>query len=90
MPLGLPQILVIGRHDRNWAAVGKRYYEAAKASGDDVRLVEAPESGHFEMIDPDSTTWPLVRDAVRELLGLMLHRLPPNGTADLYGYQRPW
>jgi hypothetical protein len=48
--------------------VGRRYFEAAKAAGDDVRAVEAPESGHFEMIDPDSTSWPLVVGALRDLL----------------------
>jgi pimeloyl-ACP methyl ester carboxylesterase len=68
VPLGVPQILLLGQHDDNWAPLGRRYFEAAKAAGDDVRIVEAPESGHFEMIDPDSTTWPLVRGAVRELL----------------------
>jgi len=68
VPLGVPQILLLGQHDDNWAPVGRRYFDRAKAAGDDVRVVEAPESGHFEMIDPDSTTWPLVRDAMRELL----------------------
>ena len=68
VPLGVPQILLLGQHDDNWAPVGRRYFERAKAAGDDVRIVDAPESGHFEMIDPDSTTWPLVRGAVRELL----------------------
>jgi len=32
-------------------------------------MIEATESGHFEMIDPDSSTWPLVLEATRELLG---------------------
>jgi acetyl esterase/lipase len=68
VPLGVPQVLILGRHDDSWAPVGRRYFERAKASGDDVRLLEAPESGHFEMIDPRSTTWPLVRDAMLELL----------------------
>jgi len=68
VPLGVPQILVLGRHDDSWMPVGRRYFERAKASGDDVRFLEAPESGHFEMIDPRSTTWPLVRDAMRDLL----------------------
>ncbi len=67
-PLGVPQILILGKHDTNWTPVGRRYFDAAKAAGDDVRVVEAPESGHFEMIDPDSTTWPLVAGALRDLL----------------------
>lgn len=68
VPLGVPQILLLGRHDENWAPVGRRYFEASKAAGDDVHVVEAPESGHFEMIDPDSTTWPLVRKSLSTLL----------------------
>lgn len=70
VPLGIPQVLVLGRFDESWTPVGRRYYEAAREASDDVRVIEAPESGHFEMIDPDSTTWRLVEGAMIELLGL--------------------
>jgi acetyl esterase/lipase len=70
VPLGIPQTLVLGRHDLSWNPVGRRYYDAARAAGDEVLVIEAPDSGHFEMIDPDSSTWPIVRDAVRKLLGV--------------------
>lgn len=62
------QILLIGRHDQSGAPVGHRYFEAAKSRGDSVRLMEANESGHFEMIDPDSSSWPFVLSVVREML----------------------
>ncbi len=68
VPLGVPQLLVIGGEDHGWAPVGRRYYEAARSAGADVRVIDAEESGHFEMIDPSSTTWSLVRAAVKELL----------------------
>jgi acetyl esterase/lipase len=68
VPLRVPQVLLLGRYDESWAPEGRRYFEAAAAAGDDVRIVEAPDSGHFEMIDPDSTTWPLLTDALRDLL----------------------
>jgi hypothetical protein len=29
--------------------------------------VEAPESGHFDMIAPGGTTWPLVLESLRSL-----------------------
>jgi len=74
IPLGVPQILILGKHDANWAPVGRRYFEAAKATGDDVRIIDAPESGHFEMIDPDSTTWPLVTAVARDLLDRLPQR----------------
>lgn len=70
VPLGAPQRLVIGLHDEAWAPVGRRYFDRAQDAGDDVRLIHADESGHFEMIDPSTSTWPLVRDAARELLKL--------------------
>ncbi len=69
-PVALPQWLVIGKFDADWAMVGERYFNAATAAGDNVRLIEAKHSGHFEMIDPDSTTWPLVAGAAMELLGI--------------------
>ena len=31
-------------------------------------IVEAPGAGHFELVDPRSATWPLVLEAVQELL----------------------
>ena len=69
-PNGMPQILIIGRYDDAWAPPARSYFAAAEARGDDVRIIVATESGHFEMIDPDSTTWPLVLEAARELLGV--------------------
>lgn len=68
LPLSIPQRLVIGTFDVGWAEVGWRYFRAAEAVGDPVEVIEATASGHFEMIDPDSTSWPLVRDAALELL----------------------
>ena len=68
VPIALPQILVIGKHDKHWRPVGESYYKAAKAADDNVRIAMAGESGHFEMIDPDSSSWKGVRDAAFELL----------------------
>ena len=70
MPDGVPQRLVIGALDEGWAPAGRAYYEAAISDGDsEVTKVEAPESGHFEMIAPGSTTWPIVLEELRELTG---------------------
>ncbi len=70
VPIAIPQVIVVGAYDHSWRPVGLRYYHAAKAANDDVRLIEAPESGHFEMINPGSSTWPLVRDAAYALLAI--------------------
>ena len=67
-PGAAPQVILVGRHDESWTPPARRYFRIAKARGDEVRLVEAPEAGHFELIDPDSSTWPLVLATARGLL----------------------
>jgi len=68
LPLPVPQYVVLGAHDENWTPVGKIYVEAALASGSETYPIAAEESGHFEMIDPDSSTWPLVLKAAKDAL----------------------
>ena len=70
IPQRTSQIAVIGRYDETWRPVGVRYAMAAAKQDAPIEVIDAPESGHFEMIDPDSTTWPLVLDAARRLLGV--------------------
>ncbi|MEJ2127899.1 MAG: alpha/beta hydrolase [Woeseiaceae bacterium] len=70
VPQTTPQIVVVGKYDETWRPVGVRYAKAAAEQGAPISVIDAPESGHFEMIDPDSTTWPLVLGAARELLGI--------------------
>ncbi|MDX1481924.1 MAG: alpha/beta hydrolase, partial [Woeseiaceae bacterium] len=65
IPMTTPQIAVIGRYDETWRPVGVRYAKLAAAQGAPIEVIDAPESGHFEMIDPESTTWPLVLGAAR-------------------------
>ncbi len=68
-PLGVPQILVVGEQDSDWGWVGDAYIKAARAAGDEqIQLIKAPKAGHFEVIDPKSSAWPMVRDAARHLL----------------------
>lgn len=68
LPLGVRQTVLLGVHDTFWSPGGESYWRAAQAAGDAVAKVSAPESGHFEMIVPTSTTWPLVLKAAQELL----------------------
>ncbi len=69
LPLSIPQYIVIGEHDEEWTPVSRRYIESARQSGNTPQVINAGQSGHFEMIDPDSTTWPLVLWAARAALG---------------------
>jgi acetyl esterase/lipase len=70
VPIGVPQSLVVGAKDASWSPIGRAYFAKATAAGDTtVRLLEAPESGHFELIAPASSTWPIVIRELKSLLG---------------------
>ena len=65
---GVPQIIIVGKYDNDWTPSGLAYFNVAEERGDNIRLIEATESGHFEVIDPDSSTWNIVLDEAWELL----------------------
>lgn len=68
VPGSVPRTLVIGALDRMWAPPGRAYVERARAAGDaGFRVVEAPESGHFDMIAPTTPAWAVVVTELREL-----------------------
>ena len=68
-PIGVGHTALMGVHDTVWTPFGEAYVAAARAIGDDtIERVMAPESGHFEVINPASSTWPLVLKAVRKYL----------------------
>jgi hypothetical protein len=68
LPIGVPQVLIVGAQDRSWGPVGMGYHAMTVAAMDTlVRLVTAPAAGHFDVIAPTTTTWPLVMTALREL-----------------------
>jgi acetyl esterase/lipase len=70
LPLGVRQVLVHGTADTDVPyAISRDYHAAAAAVGDDATLITLPGAGHFEVIDPGSREWPVVRDAVMTLLG---------------------
>lgn len=68
LPLGVPQRLVHGEKDDVVPfEISENYIKAAKAAGDDARLVALPEAGHFELIDPRSAEWPLIQQTLVSL-----------------------
>ncbi len=68
-PLGVPQTVIVGEQDSDWGWVSDAYVKAARQAGDEqIQLIKAPEAGHFEVIDPKSSTWPIVRTEARRLL----------------------
>jgi acetyl esterase/lipase len=69
LPLGVPQRLVHGRHDRIVPLEQSIAYETkARAAGDDVALETVEDAGHFELVNPKSTAWSALRQAVTALL----------------------
>ena len=69
VPLGVPQRVVVGAHDETWGPHGRAYVRRAREAGEpSLTLRVAPESGHFEMIVPSTSTWPLVLGELERLL----------------------
>ena len=69
LPLGVPQVLVIGEHEGFVPrAVAERYVAAARKAGDSVRLLYLPGTGHFELAMPTTPAWAPVAAAIRGLL----------------------
>jgi pimeloyl-ACP methyl ester carboxylesterase len=65
LPLGVPQHLVHGGHDDIVPfAMSRSYVDAAWRAGDEAVLDRLDKSGHFELIDPESSAWPAVLAAV--------------------------
>jgi acetyl esterase/lipase len=70
VPLGVAQRVLHGANDDIVPLeISRRYVAAAKKSGDDSKLIEVAGAGHFELIDPRSSAWPVVKEAVLELVG---------------------
>jgi acetyl esterase/lipase len=75
VPVGVPQTLVFGLLDRQWTPVGRSYLARAQAAGDStIRVVELPESGHFEMVNPASSSWPAVIAALKGAVAALPRR----------------
>lgn len=68
LPIGVPQAIVIAAHDERFRDFGRSYAAKARAAGEDqLRIVDAPQSGHFDVIAPPTSTWPIVLRALADL-----------------------
>jgi len=76
LPLGLPQVIVLGSLEAFVPRpLAEAYIQAATKAGDPVRLLYLPRADHFVIASPRSWTWPKVELAIRSLLD---GRLPPD------------
>lgn len=68
LPIGVPQVIVIAGRDERFMEFGRRYAARAKRAGDEqLFIVEAPQSGHFDVVAPTTPTWALVQQSLDDL-----------------------
>jgi dipeptidyl aminopeptidase/acylaminoacyl peptidase len=68
LPLNVRTVIVHGTDDdRVPIALSRHYVAAARRLGDDTRLIELPGVDHFGVIDPLSSAWPTVVDALLDV-----------------------
>jgi acetyl esterase/lipase len=69
LPLGVPQVLILGQYEEFVPlALAQEYVAAARQAGDSVQLEVIPGVGHFEIASPRARTWPSVSLSIRALL----------------------
>ena len=69
LPLGVAQDLVNGREDRIIPyRFATDYIAAAKAAGDTATLHTVPDTGHVELIAPETPAWAEARRLIRAAL----------------------
>ena len=68
LPIGVPQAIVVAHKDERFLAFGRAYAAKAKKAGDEqLIVVDAPQSGHFDVIAPTTSTWPIVKRTLDDL-----------------------
>ena len=68
VPIGVPIRIVHGAADAIVPLAQSRTFVAREEErGAAVTLVEVPGAGHFDLVAPQSTSWPAVMDAIRSL-----------------------
>lgn len=71
LPLGVPQTLVNGREDRIIPyRLATDYVAQARSAGDRVTLETVPDTGHVELIAPETPAWAAAKRAIRAALGI--------------------
>ncbi len=69
-PLGVPQVLVNGSRDKIIpTAYADLYAARMRKKGDEVRVRLIDNSGHIELIAPESSAWAAAAEEIEEALG---------------------
>ena len=65
LPLNVPQILLQGGNDGQIPlALPDRWADNARRQGDHATVTIIPGADHFDIVDPESKAWPIVRSAI--------------------------
>ncbi len=68
LPIGVRQVIISGDLDPIVpAAFGRDYATKARAAGDAAQVVDIPDAGHFELIDPGSAAWRRIEPVIAQL-----------------------
>ena len=63
------QLIVHGVHDDTVPVeMSREYVRQKQATGENITFLELPDSGHYELIDPRSTAWPKIVEAIAKLV----------------------
>jgi len=77
LPIGVPQKIVVAHLDESFRDFGRSYAAKAHAAGDEqLAVVDAPRSGHFDVIAPTTATWAIVRRALDDLFARLQPAAP--------------
>jgi len=67
--IGCPQLILHGvRDDTVPIELSREYVRQKKAKGENMTFLKLPDSGHYELIDPQSAAWPKIADALAKLV----------------------
>jgi acetyl esterase/lipase len=65
LPLNIRQVLIQGMDDQQIPSqLPSRWADKARRQGDEVTVHMLPDAGHFDLVDPQSSAWATVRQAV--------------------------
>lgn len=69
LPLGVKQVLIQGSDDGQIPALlPVRWAENSRRQGEDVTVTVVPGANHFDVVDPESKAWPVVRGVISRML----------------------
>jgi acetyl esterase/lipase len=78
LPLGVPQAIISGALDPIVpAAFGRAYAAKATAAGDRVQEIDIGDAGHFELIDPETSSFAQIRSIIARYQSEPLGRSKP-------------